>query len=54
MARRWIPAVLALLLVTVLAAPARAIGAFGPPVGIDDPTCTFDAFNVDQARTPPG
>ena len=54
MARRWIPAVLALLLVTVLAAPARAIGAFGPPVGIDDPTCTFDAFNVDQTQDAAG
>jgi hypothetical protein len=32
------------------AAPARAIGAFGPPVTISDPPCEFDAWNVDLAR----
>jgi hypothetical protein len=49
MARRWIPTVLVLLLVGVMAAPARAIGAFGPPVTIDDPPCEFGFHNVDQA-----
>jgi hypothetical protein len=54
MARRWIPFVLVLLLLGVLAAPARAIGAFGPPVSIDDPACEFDGFNVDQAQDASG
>jgi hypothetical protein len=39
-----------LLLAAVTATPARAIGASGPPVSIDNPTCSFDAFNVDQAQ----
>lgn len=54
MARRWIPFVLVLLLLGALAAPARAIGAFGPPVSIDDPACEFDLFNVDQAQDASG
>jgi hypothetical protein len=52
--RRPILLVLALLLVGVVAAPARAIGTFGPPVTIDNPTCEFDAFNVDQAQDAAG
>jgi hypothetical protein len=50
MVRRLLPLVAALLLVGVLATPARAIGSFGPPVSIDDPPCAFDGFNVDLAR----
>jgi hypothetical protein len=50
MARRLLPLVMAVLLVGALAAPARAIGSFGPPVNIWDPVCVFDAFNVDLAR----
>jgi hypothetical protein len=42
--------VAAVLLLAALAAPARAIGPFGPPVTISDPPCEFDAFNVDLAR----
>jgi hypothetical protein len=48
--RRRIPPVVAVLLVGVLAMPARAIGAFGPPVTISDPPCEFDGFNADLAR----
>jgi len=54
MARRWAALLVGLLLVGVLATPARAIGAFGPPVTIDNPTCEFDAFNVDQAQDASG
>jgi hypothetical protein len=54
MARRWVALLVGLLLVGVLATPARAIGAFGPPVTIDNPTCEFDAFNVDQAQDASG
>ena len=54
MARRWIPFVLVLLLLGMPAAPARAVGAFGPPVSIDDPACEFDLFNVDQAQDAAG
>ncbi len=50
MLRRLLPLGAALLLVGVLATPARAIGAFGPPVSIDDPPCAFDGFNSDLAR----
>jgi hypothetical protein len=53
-ARRSTLLVLVVLLLAVLAAPARAIGAFGPPVTIDDPTCEFDAVNVDQAQDASG
>ncbi|MET0912093.1 MAG: AAA family ATPase, partial [Acidimicrobiales bacterium] len=54
MARRWVALLVGLLLVGALATPARAIGAFGPPVTIDNPTCEFDAFNVDQAQDASG
>jgi hypothetical protein len=50
MARRVWSVVAAVLLLGALAAPARAIGAFGPPVTIADPPCAFDAWNVDLAR----
>jgi hypothetical protein len=50
MVRRLLPLGAALLLVGVLATPARAIGAFGPPVSVDDPPCAFDGFNADLAR----
>jgi hypothetical protein len=50
MTRRLLPLAVAFLLVGALAAPARAIGSFGPPVSIWDPVCDFDAFNVDLAR----
>jgi hypothetical protein len=50
MRRRLLSLVAAVLLLAVAAAPARAIGPFGPPVTIDDPTCEFDAFNVDQVQ----
>ena len=50
MVRRLLPLGAALLLVGVLASPARAIGSFGPPVSIDDPPCAFDGFNADLAR----
>jgi hypothetical protein len=46
--------VMAVLLAGVVAAPALAIGAFGPPVTIDNPTCSFDGFNVDQAQDASG
>ena len=45
---------MALLLLAVVAAPARAIGEFGPPVTIDDPPCEVDSFNVDQAQDASG
>jgi hypothetical protein len=54
MRRRWIPFVLVLLLAGVLAVPARAIGAFGPPVSIDDPSCEFGLYNVDQVQDASG
>jgi hypothetical protein len=50
MARRLLPLVAAVLLVGALAAPAQAIGGFGPTVSIVDPPCEFDLFNVDVAR----
>jgi hypothetical protein len=50
MARRALSLVAAVLLLGVLAVPARAIGSFGPPVTISDPPCEFDAWNVDLAR----
>jgi hypothetical protein len=53
-ARRSVLLVVAVLLVAALAAPANAIGPFGPPVTIDNPTCEFDAFNVDQAQDASG
>jgi hypothetical protein len=50
---RWTSLVVALLLAGVLAAPARAIGEFGPPVTIENPPCDF-TFNVDQAQDASG
>lgn len=34
--------------------PARAIGSFGPPVGVYDPPCAFDGFSVDAAHDTAG
>jgi hypothetical protein len=50
MARRMASLVAAVLLLAALAAPAGAIGPFGPPVTIVDPPCEFDGFNVDLVR----
>jgi hypothetical protein len=38
------------VLIAVSAMPARAIGSFGPPVGVYDPPCAFDGFSVDAAQ----
>jgi hypothetical protein len=46
---RFMPMLVLLALVS-LAAPAHAIGAFGPPVTVYDPPCEFDAFNADAAQ----
>jgi hypothetical protein len=54
MVRRVLPLVVAVLLVGVVAAPARAIGPFGAPVTISDPPCPFDAWNVDLAQDAAG
>jgi hypothetical protein len=51
---RWVSLIVAVLLAGVMATPARAIGEFGPPVTIDNPTCEFDAFNVDQVQDASG
>jgi hypothetical protein len=48
--RRLPPLAAAVLLLVALAAPARAIGVFGPPVTIHDPPCEFDGFSVDLAQ----
>jgi hypothetical protein len=50
MVRRLLPLIAATLLVGVLAAPARAIQPFGPPVEVIDPPCTFDFFSGDAVR----
>src|SRR6266540_3950646 len=54
MVRRMLPLVVAVLVAGVLAAPARAIGSFGPPVTVTDPPCEFDAYNVDLAQDTAG
>ncbi len=54
MVRRMLPLVVAVMLVGLVAAPARAIGSFGPPVTISDPPCDFDAWNVDLAQDSAG
>src|SRR4051794_24007464 len=46
--------ILTLLLLLAGAVPARAIGAFGPPVTVYDPPCEFDAFNADAAQDASG
>jgi hypothetical protein len=38
------------VLIAVSAVPARAIGSFGPSVGVYDPPCAFDGFSVDAAQ----
>jgi hypothetical protein len=52
MARRLshIAPIVAVLLLVLSAAPARAIGEFGPPVGVYDPPCSFEDFTVDAAQ----
>jgi hypothetical protein len=47
-------AIVVLALVALAAAPARAIGSFGPPVGVYDPPCSFDDFSVDAAQDTAG
>jgi hypothetical protein len=49
--RRWrlVPLVVVVLL-AVSAMPARAIGSFGPPVGVYDPPSSFEDFSVDAAQ----
>jgi hypothetical protein len=54
MARRLLPLVAVFLLIGMLAAPARAIGGFGPPITIDDPPGSFEGFNVELARDTSG
>ena len=59
MIRRRFRLVLLVLLVVVVvlavsAVPARAIGSFGPPVGVYDPPCPFDGFSVDAAQDTSG
>jgi hypothetical protein len=53
--RRWrlVPIVVVLLLAAATTS-ARAIGAFGAPVGVDDPPCEFEAFNADAAQDSAG
>jgi hypothetical protein len=52
--RSGLLAVLALALVALSVAPARAIGSFGPPVGVYDPPCSFEDFSVDAAQDTAG
>jgi hypothetical protein len=50
---RLVP-ILAVVLLVVAAAPARAIGSFGSPVSVYDPPCSFDSFSVDAAQDTSG
>ena len=50
MARRTVLLLLSALLVCLMAAPAGAIGAFGPPVQILNPGCSFDFATGDVAQ----
>jgi hypothetical protein len=52
MARRrsWLVPLVVVVLLAGSAMPARAIGSFGPPVGVYDPPCPFDGFSVDSAQ----
>jgi hypothetical protein len=56
MARRLsrIVSIVAVVVLVLSATPARAIGSFGPPVGVYDPPCSFDSFNVDAAQDTSG
>jgi hypothetical protein len=56
MARRLsrIVSIVAVVVLVLSAAPARAIGSFGPPVGVYDPPCSFEAFSVDAAQDTAG
>jgi hypothetical protein len=42
--------IMAILVLALSATPARAIGAFWPPVSVYDPPCSFDSFSVDAAQ----
>jgi hypothetical protein len=46
--------IVAIVLLALAATPARAIGSFGPPVGVYDPPCSFEAFTVDAAQDSSG
>lgn len=46
--------IMAIVLLAVSATPARAIEAFGPPVSVYDPPCSFDSFSVDAAQDSSG
>jgi hypothetical protein len=50
---RTVP-IVAVVVLILSAAPARAIGEFGPPVGVYDPPCSFEAFSVDAAQDTAG
>jgi hypothetical protein len=50
MARRTVLLLLSALLVGLMAAPAHAIGAFGPPVEILNPGCSFGFATGDVAQ----
>jgi hypothetical protein len=56
MARRLsrIVSIVAVVVLVLSAAPARAIGSFGPPVGVYDPPCSFESFTVDAAQDTSG
>jgi hypothetical protein len=56
MARRLfsLASIMAIVVLALSATPARAIGAFGPPVSVYDPPCSFDSFNVDAAQDSSG
>jgi hypothetical protein len=46
--------IVAIVLLALSASPARAIGSFGPPVGVYDPPCSFEADSVDAAQDSAG
>ena len=50
MAHRFVPVLVAALLICLAAAPAGAIGTFGPPVEVVDPPCAFDVVTGDVAQ----
>ena len=52
MARRLfsLASIMAIVLLALSATPAGAIAAFGPPVSVYDPPCSFDSFSVDAAQ----
>jgi hypothetical protein len=46
--------IMALLVLVFVAAPAHAIGVFGPPVTVYDPPCEFENFDTDAAQDSSG